>query len=158
PRGPAVLRLAARASGEGTLDAGWSVIDLAHGTTSSVGSPESMACEGERGSEVEGLLPLPAGLGLLELRLAWRAPAGGPRLEVTGLELQESSSTPRPSVVLIVIDTLSARHLSSYGYPLETDPELRRFASESFLFEHCFSNSTWTVPSFMSLMSGLYAR
>src|SRR5262245_33685460 len=63
-----------------------------------------------------------------------------------------------PSVVLIVIDTFSARHLSLYGYPLETDRELARLAAESYLFEHCYSNAPWTVPSFMSLMTGIYSR
>jgi arylsulfatase len=72
----------------------------------------------------------------------------------------DDRATPleRAPILLIVIDTLSARHLSTYGYPLVTDPELARLAAESFVFERCFANAPWTVPSFMSLMTGLYGR
>ena len=155
PRVPGEVRLTARAAGQGTLEGSWFTIDLAAGTGTPGGD---WKLEGAWPGESVFVLGLPSGKDLLELRLAWRAPPGAGQLELSELALHESAPAERPSIVLIVIDTLSARHLSAYGYPLETDPELKRFASESFLFERCYSNATWTVPSFMSLMTGLYAR
>ncbi len=159
-RVPGSLRIAARSAGRGTLEAAWFALGLASGTEE---RRAHWSVEVEEPGGVERVHPLAAEEDLMELRLAWRAAAGEAELELHELELHElelRESTPveRPSIVLIVIDALSAQHLSLHGYPLETDPELRRFASESLLFEHCFSNAPWTVPSFMSLMTGLYAR
>ncbi len=62
----------------------------------------------------------------------------------------------RPDVVLIVIDTLRADHLSSYGYPRPTTPALDRLAAEGTRFADTTSQSAWTLPSMVSLFSGRY--
>jgi arylsulfatase A-like enzyme len=61
-----------------------------------------------------------------------------------------------PSVVLVVIDTLRRDHLSLYGYERDTSPRLDRLAPESAVFERCIATSSWTKPSTVSLLSGLY--
>ncbi len=155
PRTESEVRLKARAAGAGRLEAGWFTIDR---TTGAASPGKQWEIEGAWPAEVAHAFPLSSDEDLLELRLAWRAPQGGAEIELLALGLQESELVERPSIVLIAIDTLSARHLSTYGYPLETDPELARLAAESFVFENCFSNAPWTVPSFMTLMTGLYSR
>ena len=142
-----------RTASAGALRVAWCALDLAAGTETPRESWEVEVTAGK----LARAFALPEGRGLRELSVAWSSP-GGAALELSGLALHEAAAIPRPSIVLIVIDTLSANHLSAYGYPLETDPELARFAAESFLFEHCYTNAPWTVPSFMSLMTGLYAR
>jgi len=62
-----------------------------------------------------------------------------------------------PPVVLISCDTLRADHLSCYGYGRETTPNLDRFAAESVLFEHCIVSEAWTLPSHMSMLTGLHS-
>jgi arylsulfatase A-like enzyme len=62
----------------------------------------------------------------------------------------------QPSVVLIVIDALRRDHLSLYGYAKDTSPGLARLAEESAVFERCLATSSWTKPSMLSLLSGLY--
>lgn len=62
---------------------------------------------------------------------------------------------PGPNIILISLDTLRADHLGCYGYPLETSPNLDAFAKESFLFEHCYSTSSWTLPAHASVFTGL---
>jgi arylsulfatase A-like enzyme len=52
----------------------------------------------------------------------------------------------KPNVLVIVIDTVRADHLSSYGYQRETSPNIDRLASESVLFANAISTSSWTVP------------
>lgn len=66
----------------------------------------------------------------------------------------DRSSAP-PSVVVIVVDTLRADHLSQYGYERATSPALERFAAEATLFSAAYSTSSWTQPSVASLFTGL---
>lgn len=59
-----------------------------------------------------------------------------------------------PNVLLIILDTLRADHLSSYGYPRHTTPNIDRLASEGALFEMAFSPSTCTPRSHLAMLSG----
>jgi len=64
----------------------------------------------------------------------------------------------RPNVLLIVIDTLRADHLASYGYARATSPNLDRLAAEGTLYENAISASSWTLPAHASLFTGLPVR
>ena len=64
----------------------------------------------------------------------------------------------RPNVILIVIDTLRADHLSAYGYGRKTSPNIDRLAAQGVLYEQCISASSWTLPAHASLFTGLFAR
>lgn len=59
-------------------------------------------------------------------------------------------------VLVIVIDTLRADHLPSYGYGEGHTPNLERFTQESVRFDQHFANASWTRPSFASILSGRY--
>jgi len=61
-----------------------------------------------------------------------------------------------PDVILIVMDTTRADHLSVYGYERETTPNLDRFADEAVVYDHAWSTSSWTLPSHASLLTGRY--
>ncbi len=66
-------------------------------------------------------------------------------------------SAPRvDNVILITIDTLRADHLGSYGYPRPTSPNLDRFMARGTRFEWAFSTASYTAPSHISMMTGLY--
>jgi len=65
---------------------------------------------------------------------------------------------PRPSVLLVTIDTLRADHVSAYGYTVRTTPRLDRLASEGVLFEQAYAGITVTGPSHATLMTGRPAR
>ena len=60
-------------------------------------------------------------------------------------------------VLLIVVDTLRADHLPSYGYAAGKTPNLDRFAADAVRFDAAFANASWTRPSFASILSGRYA-
>ena len=64
----------------------------------------------------------------------------------------------RPNVVLYIIDTLRADHLSIYGYSRPTSPHISRFARDAITFEHAYAHSVWTKPSVGSLLTGLLPR
>lgn len=66
---------------------------------------------------------------------------------------------PRPaSVLIIMIDTLRADHLGSYGYERETSPNIDRLASEGVRFERAYSVAPWTNPTIASIFTGQYPR
>jgi arylsulfatase A-like enzyme len=60
-----------------------------------------------------------------------------------------------PLVVVYLVDTLRADHLSLYGYPRDTSPELERFARDAVVFDQAIAPSSWTKPSVASLFTSL---
>jgi len=64
-------------------------------------------------------------------------------------------SVERPhGVVLVVVDTLRADHLGFYGYSRDTSSHLDRWAEEGMVFERAMSTSSWTLPTFGSILTG----
>lgn len=61
-----------------------------------------------------------------------------------------------PNIILIVMDTVGAKHMSLYGYHRKTTPNLERIAEECTLYTRCFAPSCWTIPSHASMFTGLY--
>ncbi len=64
--------------------------------------------------------------------------------------------TKQPPIVLIVIDTLRADHVGSYGYERPTTPALDAFAKQGVRFTHTYAPASWTVPSMNSMFTGVY--
>jgi len=60
------------------------------------------------------------------------------------------------NVIIISLDTLRADRLGAYGYNRETSPALDRFASDGIVFEKSVSPAPWTLPTHVSLLSGLF--
>lgn len=67
------------------------------------------------------------------------------------------ASADRPSILLIVLDTVRRANLSAYGYARATTPRLARLAAEGVAFDHAMAAAPWTLPSHGSLFSGLAA-
>ncbi|MBI3544288.1 MAG: sulfatase [Deltaproteobacteria bacterium] len=72
--------------------------------------------------------------------------------------LAHAQKPARPNVILISIDTLAADHMGLYGYPRDTTPFLSKFAAENVLFENTFSQAAYTLPSHISMFTGLYVE
>ena len=66
-----------------------------------------------------------------------------------------SSAESRPNVFLVTIDTLRADRLSVSGYPRDTTPFLAALAEDGVRFTQAYANSSWTVPSLVSLLTSL---
>jgi arylsulfatase A-like enzyme len=79
-----------------------------------------------------------------------------------GMHLHEAYATSRlvpaasdsPNVLVIVLDTLRADHVSSYGYGRPTSPEIDHLAEHGALFENAIAASSWSLPSHASLVTG----
>jgi arylsulfatase A-like enzyme len=82
---------------------------------------------------------------------------GGKRLHERAAEASLPAATPgSPNVVVIVVDTLRADHLSAYGYARPTSPMLERVARQGVLFENAIAPCSWSLPSHASLLTGRY--
>jgi len=66
------------------------------------------------------------------------------------------AETKKPNVIIIVVDTLRADHLSSYGYERDTSPFIDSLAAQGIRFENAISPSSWTQPSHASMLTGRY--
>lgn len=64
----------------------------------------------------------------------------------------------RPNILLVVIDTLRADHLGCNGYFRDTSPNIDHLAREGLIFNHCYSQAGWTLPSFTSIFTSLYPK
>jgi len=62
----------------------------------------------------------------------------------------------RPDVLLIVVDTLRADHLGSYGYARDTSPHIDALAADSTRYTRAFSHAPWTTPSVAALLTSRY--
>ncbi len=60
-------------------------------------------------------------------------------------------------VLVYLIDTLAATHMSFYGYDRETTPRLHEFAARGTWFANAFANASRTVESVPSMMLSLPA-
>ncbi|MGA9814986.1 MAG: sulfatase [Terriglobales bacterium] len=61
-----------------------------------------------------------------------------------------------PNVLVIVMDTLRADHVSAYGYNRPTSANFDRLAQQGVLFENAVSTTSWSLPSHVSLLTGRY--
>jgi arylsulfatase A-like enzyme len=60
-----------------------------------------------------------------------------------------------PNIVLVCLESVRADHLGCYGYDRDTSPVMDSLASCGVLWTDCQSQSSWTLPSFASLWTGL---
>ena len=75
----------------------------------------------------------------------------GPSLSVSGCS---RGAGKKPSIILIIVDTLRPDHLNCYGYFRDTSPNINDFARNSLQFEHCYSHAPATSGSCASILSG----
>lgn len=59
-------------------------------------------------------------------------------------------------LVLVTIDTLRADHVHAYGHVRETTPHLDALAAEGVVFENAFAPMATTLPSHLSMLTGLH--
>ncbi|HET9062595.1 MAG TPA: sulfatase, partial [Candidatus Binatia bacterium] len=99
------------------------------------------------------------GLGVVALSGAVAMPT------ILSRDLLESPITGAPTgvapagaadVVLIVLDTMRAANMSTYGYARDTTPTFSRIAADGALFLDATAPSTWSLPSHASLFTGLF--
>jgi arylsulfatase A-like enzyme/tetratricopeptide (TPR) repeat protein len=72
-----------------------------------------------------------------------------------GAACRQREVFPRAPVIVISIDTLRADHLPAYGYSRVSTPVLSALRKESVLCENAYSHVPLTLPSHVSMLTGL---
>ena len=67
----------------------------------------------------------------------------------------QSTSSDRPNVLLVTIDTLRADHVGCYGYKSASTPTIDALASRGVRFETAVVHAPLTGPSHASILTGL---
>ena len=91
-------------------------------------------------------LKMLAVLPLLPLNLPEFAAKGDP-------DLVDQNS---PNILILVLDALSADHLSIHGYPRELTPNFERFANRSVVYHNHIAGGNFTSSGTASLLTGAY--
>ena len=105
-----------------------------------------------RGYPGLGLTTVSAGLVLM-----WASAALSTRSSVAEAAPLNLSTSARPNIVLIVMDTVRADHLSLYGYNRDTTPNLKALAQDGVAYTNAISSSDITLTSHASIFTGMYA-
>ncbi|MBN2717553.1 MAG: sulfatase [Deltaproteobacteria bacterium] len=71
------------------------------------------------------------------------------------LRYKPKAAPKKPSVLLVVLDAINVKHMSAFGYHRNTTPNLQKLANEGIVFANHISNSSWTRPSFTTILTGL---
>lgn len=61
------------------------------------------------------------------------------------------------SVIIILMDSLRADHLQTYGYARATSPNILAWSRRATVFEQAYPSASWTRPSILSLLTGRYS-
>ncbi len=94
--------------------------------------------------------PLLIALILLLVASVW----GTDRLEEWRQRSRPLPASGSPNLLLIVLDTVAASHLSLYGYDRPTSPTLEELARSGIRFHRAQATSSWTLPSHASFFTG----
>ena len=62
-----------------------------------------------------------------------------------------------PNIVLLVLDTVRADHVSCYGYERPTTPSIDALAEHAVRYTECRATGPWTLPSHASMFTGQFA-
>jgi len=79
-------------------------------------------------------------------------------LLVAGCSGGNGAPARRPDLILILLDTVRRDHIGAYGYGRDTTPVIDSLARDGLVFERAVAQSSWTLPSFGSLMTSRYPR
>jgi len=73
------------------------------------------------------------------------------------LKLAKPATDPNAkNVIILVFDAWSQHHVSLYGYPRHTMPNLEKFAENATIFHNHYSTGTFTVPSASTILTGMH--
>lgn len=90
-------------------------------------------------------------------------PAAGVRAGFAIARLIRKTEVPRLpegdgawNVVVALVDTTRADHLSAYGYARPTSPHLEKLAKDGVLYTNAISQASWTWPATTSILTSRY--
>lgn len=82
-------------------------------------------------------------------------PQGG-LLHLEQARIESAVQLDHPNVLLIVVDTLRADRLNSFGGDLNLTPNLDALARESMIFSDYWASSSWTLPTISTMLTSVH--
>ncbi len=82
----------------------------------------------------------------------------GDRLQQARAEARPLPPPGSPNVLLIVLDTVAAGHLSLHGYDRATSTTLVELAERGIRFNSTRASSSWTLPSHATMFTGRWSH
>lgn len=67
-----------------------------------------------------------------------------------------NQSQKNPNILILVMDALSARNMSLYGYVRNTTPNIARFAERATVYHSHYAGGNYTSPGTASILTGTY--
>jgi arylsulfatase A-like enzyme len=95
-------------------------------------------------------------LWLLSTAVQYDPPVADPRPLGGEAEILQLAERDDLNVMFILLDTLRAGRMGSYGYERDTSPAMDIFASKGVRFARHLSQSSWTKASMASMWTSLY--
>lgn len=95
-------------------------------------------------------------LGAAYLILFLEVRIGDPRPVGSAEDIERLAQRDDLNVLFILVDTLRAHRLGSYGYERDTSPTIDALAAGGARFAHQLSQSSWTKCSMASMWTALY--
>jgi len=86
----------------------------------------------------------------LPLALLFLSACSGPRTP----QLITVQPREKQNVVILLFDALRASNLGCYGASPSPSPTMDSLAEDGIVFEHCYSQATWTTPSVATIFTG----
>lgn len=120
-----------------------------------IGAAIVKSYEGKKNRGVIYLIGISVLSNCLVLGAYFWSPAYSVQYSLPKMEFGKLKKKP-PNILLIVLDTVRADHLSCYGNKHPTTPEIDRIAEEGVIFENAMSVSHWTLPSHASMFTGQF--
>ncbi|MCK6524939.1 sulfatase-like hydrolase/transferase [Myxococcota bacterium] len=71
-------------------------------------------------------------------------------------EAPSVATAPRPSLVLVTLDTTRADRIGAYGHSLARTPTIDKLAAQGARFDRAYAVVPLTTPSHASMLSGVY--
>ena len=78
------------------------------------------------------------------------------RIIANNQTIKGGSAQIGPNVLILLFDSLSARHMSLYGYQRSTTPHISEFADRSLVYHNHYSSGNFTSPTTASILTGVY--
>ena len=79
--------------------------------------------------------------------------AGAALLPNAGCSMDETGSSERPNILLLIIDSLRPDHVGAYGSPRVKTPNVDRVAARGLRFNRAFPEAMVTIPARRSIFT-----
>lgn len=70
--------------------------------------------------------------------------------------VNQPAATSQPNILIVILDALSARNMSLYGYGRDTTSNINRFTQKALVYHNHHAGGSFTTPGTASLLTGAY--